>query len=75
MYGVCHCENIPLSRLLGVILGNSFQCRKYLTEAQVAEASWLAEKVDYHISGEGYLLVSEIWVSAWCLILNIVRLQ
>lgn len=55
-----HCENVPLSRLLEVILGNSFQCRKYLTEVQVAEASWLAEKVDYHISGEGYLLVSEM---------------
>lgn len=25
---VCHCENVPLSRLLEVILGNSFQCRK-----------------------------------------------
>lgn len=57
---VCHCENVPLSRLLEVILGNSFQCRKYLTEVQVAEASWLAEKVDYHISGEGYLLLSEM---------------
>lgn len=54
---VCHCENVPLSRLLEVILGNSFQCRKSRTEVQVAEASWLAEKVDYHISGEGSLLV------------------
>lgn len=44
---VCDCENIPLSRLLDVILGNSQHSRKYLTDVQVAEASWLTETMNY----------------------------
>lgn len=70
---VCHCENVPLSRLLEVILGNSFQCRKYLTEVQVAgwkgglpHFRWRLPPAVRNVTG---------WVSGWCLTLTIRRLQ
>lgn len=40
--------------------GKQFSVQEISNWGSIAEASWLAEKVDYHISGEGYLLVSEI---------------